>query len=332
MDDFLRLAPARRTALYIESSARLGLSAAAIEKDFWITWTLRELFSLPGLGDHLTFKGGTSLSKGWKLIDRFSEDVDVVVDRAHLGFGGDEIGHSRLKKLRRRARAWIAEALLPLLARRIAEKLGDDAASRLALAPEIDDPDQQTLFFEYPRLDIPGGSYLRPIVRIECGARSETEPSETPTILPLLFDALPDLAKRGELRVRTLAARRTMIEKAMLLHEERQRPAERRRPSRQARHYYDLWCLILRGTGDEVLADSDLFERVAHHRERFWAQSWVDYSTLRRGSLTLLPAEGELQGWRDDYMAMREMIFGEPPDFDDVLAEIERFQSRLNSV
>ncbi len=332
MDAFLRLPPERRALLFSEGAKRLGLSAAAVEKDFWVTWTLRELFSLSELGEHLTFKGGTSLSKGWKLIERFSEDIDIVVDRAHLGFGGDRISRSGINSLRRQARAWVAEALLPALRSSAARRLGAAEAEGLALAPETDDPELQTLVFDYPRLDIPGSEYIRPVVRIECGARSETEPAETPAIGPLLYEVLPPLDGPRELRVRTIAARRTMLEKAMLLHEERQRPAERRRPSRLSRHYYDLWCLSRRGIGEEALADAGLFERVARHRELFWSQSWVDYSTLRRGFLQLLPAESEIPSWTDDYAAMGEMIFGEPPAFDEILAEVARFQSRLNSV
>jgi len=331
MDAFLRLPPERRALLCSEGAARLGLSAAAIEKDYWITWTLRELFSLPDLGEHLTFKGGTSLSKGWKLIERFSEDVDIVVDRAHLGFGGSQISNNRLKKLRKKTSAWVSGNLQPKLASRIAERLGQSAAGGLALAPEADDRDQQTLVFEYPRLEIPGSSYIRPAVRIECGARSETEPAETPAIAPLLFEAFPELGGANALRVRTVAARRTILEKAMLLHEEQQRPAEGRRPDRLSRHYYDLWCLSRRGVGDEALADLELFERIARHREQFWAQTWVDYSTLRRGSIALLPHEREIEDWRNDYLAMREMIFGEPPAFDEILAEVARFEAALNA-
>jgi predicted nucleotidyltransferase component of viral defense system len=88
MDSFLKQPVQRQRVIYEEAGRRLGLSAGSVEKDLWVCWTLRALFRLPASGPQLTFKGGTSLSKGWNLIDRFSEDIDIVINREFLGFGG----------------------------------------------------------------------------------------------------------------------------------------------------------------------------------------------------------------------------------------------------
>lgn len=331
MDRYL-VAPADvRTRHCLEVAARLGIPPVAVEKDFWVCWVLRELTTLPEHGDSLVFKGGTSLAKGWKLIHRFSEDIDLVVERAHLGFTADDPSRGQIKKLRRRCQIWIADVLRPALANRIAGRLDAAGTWRLELAGEADDPDRETLVFEYPRLDLTGSAYITASVRIELGARSDTEPVEQPVVTPYLAEELPEILGPCSFPIRTIAARRTLLEKAMLLHEERQRPPERPMPPRLSRHYYDLWCLARSAVAPEALADVALFDRVARHRELFWAQSWVDYTTLRRGTVRLAPEENRLPGWRVDYAAMRDMIVGEIPAFDEILAEVARFENALNA-
>lgn len=331
MNRFLEAPAPDRTLFCVETAARRGIPAVAVEKDFWVCWVLREVTTLPEQGDHLVFKGGTSLAKGWKLIDRFSEDIDLVVDRAHLGFNADEPSRGQIKKLRRRCQRWIADVLRPALAGRIAERLHAAGPWRLDLASEADDPERETLVFDYPRLDLPGSAYIKASVRIEFGARSDTEPVEQPIVSPYLAEELPEILGPSGFPIRTIAARRTLLEKAMLIHEERQRPPERPMPPRLSRHYYDLWCLARSAVAPEALGDVALFDRVAHHRELFWAQSWVDYATLRRGRMRLGPDESRLPVWRSDYAAMREMIVGEVPAFDEILAEVARFEAALNA-
>ncbi len=331
MDRYFALPSLSRTRLCVETAGRLGIPAVAVEKDFWVCWILRELVVLPQHGEHLVFKGGTSLAKGWRLIARFSEDVDLVVDRAHLGFTAVEPSRGQIKKLRRRCREWIRESLRPALAKRIAERLSSADPWRLDLASEMDDPDGETLIFEYPRLELPGSTYLKPFIRIELGARSDAEPVERIVIRPYFAEEFSERFPGSGTSIRTLAARRTLLEKTLLLHEERQRPAERPVPARFSRHYYDLWCLARSPVAGEAMADFDLFARVARQRALFWRQSWVDYSTLCRGQLRLGPEASRLQAWRLDYRAMREMIFGDVPTFDEILAEVARFEAALNA-
>jgi hypothetical protein len=122
MDTFLKLTPADQLDAYLEVNRAMGLDAASVEKDFWVCWTLRELFTAPGIGDHHTFKGGTSLSKAWKLIQRFSEDIDLIVNKEILGFGGDAAPDkapcnkqrkARLEGLMDACRVWVQETLSP---------------------------------------------------------------------------------------------------------------------------------------------------------------------------------------------------------------------------
>jgi hypothetical protein len=331
MDKFPSLPDDRRRLLCEEGQSRIGLAPATIEKDFWVCWTLKNLFNLPGWGEHLTFKGGTSLSKCWQLISRFSEDIDVVIDRGYLGFGEEPLSGKRQKKLVKECSRCIREELWPLLEQNLHHALPEKLTWELALADEKEDPDLQTLLFRYPSVFVDGPLYLRREVKIEMGARSETEPVETPHIQPYLAEAFPDLLADSTFSIHTVAARRTFWEKAMLLHEENFRPIDKPRKIRLSRHYYDLWCLINKGIAKEAMAQTDLFDKVASQRQIFFKQNWVDYNTLRRETLQILPKSELKSHWKQDYNAMRtEMFFDEPPDFDEVLAVIQQFQEELN--
>lgn len=341
MEFFLQLTPERRREFCTEAQIRLGLPAASIEKDFWVCWTLRELFALPDWGGNLTFKGGTALSKGWKLIERFSEDIDIVVDREFLGFGGDaspetapskKQRRARLDALKRECQTRIHAFLEPVLAEHMRKSLPAGNRWDLVPAPPDEDPDGQTLLFHYPESLAGTATYLRPVVKIEMGARSDIEPAGAPLIQPYLAEAFPDVVGPSQFTVRALLPERTFWEKAMLLHEETYRPAGKGRKTRLARHYYDLWCLIEKGVGARAASDAGLFERTAAHREVYFNWSWVDYQTLRKGSLRLVPLEGQVGEWRKDYEAMRgEMFFGEVPAFEEVLRVVAEFERAFNA-
>jgi predicted nucleotidyltransferase component of viral defense system len=338
MDTFLRLPIEERRLAYQQVDAQMRLQAVSVEKDFWVCWTLRELFNLPGAGGHLTFKGGTSLSKAWKLIKRFSEDIDLVVDKDALGFGGDgspekapskKKRRERLEALMESCRQWVQGQLQTALDQRIRSALGE-TGWKLEVDPDMEDG--QCLLFHYPSAFPPGAAgYVRPVVKIELGARSDDWPHEAKTIQPYVAELFPKLMPQGEFGLRVIAAERTFWEKACLLHEEMFRPADKPRKLRMARHYYDLWCLLRAGVGDRAFADKAFFQRVAEHREIFFRQSWVDYRTHRPGTFWLVPPENHLAGWRNDYQQMQgPMFFGDVPTFDEILQVVGEFEQRFN--
>lgn len=201
----------------------------------------------------------------------------------------------------------------------------------LSIAPPDVDPDQQTLLFAYPTA-LPGTEgYVNPWVKIELGARSDTEPAETPSLRSYLHEALEQALGPGAFSVRAVAPRRTFWEKAMLLHEETYRPAGKPRKARMARHYYDLWCLVSKGVARQATEDVGLFERIVAHREVFFRYTWMDYSTLRQGMLRILPTAEQREFWEQDYKAMREdMFFGEVPTFDEILNVVGSFEQEFN--
>ena len=339
MDAYLQLSPAYQAAACNECSRQLSLEPVSVEKDFWVCWTLRELFALPDIGQHLTFKGGTSLSKAWGLIRRFSEDIDLVVDKEALGFGGDAAPEKAPSKKKRRdrlealmeaSRKWVQEKLQPALASRLHAALGK-SGWKLEVDPDM--ADGQCLLFHYPSA-FPSGTagYVRPVVKIELGARSDDWPNEQKTIKPNVAELFPALVPDAGFSARVIAAERTFWEKACLLHEETFRPADKPRKLRMARHYYDLWCLLCAGVGARALVNQPLFQRVAEHREIFFRHTWVDYTTHRPGTFRLLPPEQHLANWRADYEQMLgPMFFGEVPTFDAILKVVGKFEREFNA-
>jgi len=214
-------------------------------------------------------------------------------------------------------------------AARISATLGQ-TGWKLEVDPDMDDG--QCLLFHYPGVFAPTeAGYVRPVVKIELGARSDDWPHQEKPIQPYLAEVFPQLAMGASFPARVLAAERTFWEKALLLHEETFRPADKPRKIRMARHYYDVWCLITRGVAGRAAQDRPLFDRVAAHREVFFRWSWVDYTTLHPGALRFLPPAHHLEAWRKDYQEMRgEMFFGEVPTFDEILRVVGDFEKRFN--
>jgi hypothetical protein len=365
--------PARdRADLFTAAAGQRGMSVEIIEKDFWVCWALRQLFSIKDAPAGLLFKGGTSLAKVYKAIERFSEDVDLSFDRAGLGFGGDrdpaqaasgKKSKQRLKDLSEECTRTIRERFLPQLKNAFAESLqlphgeawGFDPwpdalrpGPPMANAPwfrlrrpeewwlglDPDDPDQQTLLFHYPgagQRKSDGPAYIRPVVRLEIGARSDHWPAEEATLIPYAAEVFPDQFHEPAAAVKVLAAERTFWEKATVLHSWHHAPAEKGFSGRQSRHYYDVVQLYKGGVGKKALRQTDLLLAVTEHKRVFFAAAWARYDEAKPGSLRLVPPESRLAELEEDYGKMREMIFGEAPAFDHILEVLREIETIVNS-
>jgi hypothetical protein len=338
MDTFVQLKPEDRRTAFVQAAAARRLSPEIVEKDFWVCWTLKELFGLPAIGEHLIFKGGTSLSKVFKVIERFSEDIDVSIDRAFLGFGGTnepEAGASNKEKQRRiealkaACQQKIANELKPALEQVIAAKLRKDDTWRLR--PDATDPDQQTLLFDYPSaMPTAGAGYVRQMVKIEMGARADHWPCEARSVTAYVAEEFPHAFQEPTCAVKVLSVERTFWEKATILHAEYHRPADKAMPERFSRHYCDFSEMIRRGVGKSAVAKLELLARVAQHKSLFFKTSWAHYGEAVKGSLRVAPPEHRLKLLREDYARMQQMFFGEPPGFDDILALLRQWESEFN--
>jgi hypothetical protein len=335
-----------RRDVFLEAASLWGnMTPEVIEKDFWVCWTLKHIFDLGPSPANLVFKGGTSLSKVYGVIERFSEDIDLSLSREDLGFAGDQDPYrapSRKKQqalieaLVSRCTEAIAQELLPTLRGRIETVLGESQTASAPWHLEIDPHDPQTINFSYPagillRRDAPP-RYLRPHVRLELGARSDHWPAEERTVSPYASEVLPQLFDHPECPVRVLSAERTFWEKATILHAEYHRPAESPSAKRQTRHYYDLVKLAQSPIGDAALARADLLDAVRTHKQLFFRSSWARYEEAQPGTFRLVPSESRLAALEADYREMREvMIFGEAPSFRELLESLATLERRINS-
>ena len=309
-----------------------------LEKDFWVCWTLKELFRLPTIGEHLIFKGGTSLSKVFKIINRFSEDIDISIDRGFLGYGGvnePEAGTSNKDRQRRveglmaACQKKIAEKLMPALQGTIQGKISP--ADNWSLLPDESDSDKQTLLFTYPS-SLPAGEsdYVRRSVKIEMGARADHWPCETKPVTPYVAELFPKGFKQPACDVKVLAAERTFWEKATILHAEFHRPVEKPTPVRLSRHYCDFYELIRKGVEQRAVEQIELLNRVAHHKHLFFKSSWAKYGEAAKGTLKIVPPEYRINALYSDYANMREMFFSEPPKFESILALLKEWENKFN--
>lgn len=332
-----------RQALFGQTGATLGVANAIVEKDFWVCWTLKRLFELQKAGSPtLVFKGGTSLSKAYGAIRRFSEDIDLSFDRSDLGYTGKRDPENKslsnkateklIKALVADVKKHIAETLLPALHKAIAAHLPIAGGWKL----EIDEADPQTVNFHYPTAlsdpDYADMAYITPRVKLEFGARGDPWPTDERSIRSYAAEQFPDFFEEPSCAVTVLSAGRTFWEKATALHDEYHRPAEK--PTKQyfSRHYYDVAMLLDTLEGKAASTDLDLLEQVAKHKAVFFNASWSRYDTARPGTLQLIPPKAKLKDLRADYRAMAPMMFDEKPlAFDDILAELQKFQDAINS-
>lgn len=338
MDRVAQLRPADRSDLFRAAADRKGVSPQIIEKDFWVCWVLRHLYGLPDTTP-LCFKGGTSLSKAFAVIDRMSEDVDLVIDREALGFTGDRDPASRglsgkargrlITELKAEAAHFVERTLCPALHARFSEVLGDSPA--WSLHADVSNLDNTFIEFQYPTNETPSG-YLKPIILLELGARGDTWPTETRPIRPYAADHFPDQFAAPEHTVRVITAERTFWEKATLLHTlAHHEPAvvANRKP---ARHYYDLFRLLQREPGRKALADVQLLADVVRHKSTFYPRAADRYDLAMPATIRFVPPAETIRLIEPDYERMaEEMIFGDAPAFSEVLRTLVEAQESLRT-
>jgi hypothetical protein len=338
--------PEGRRELFLGTALRLGTTAQNIEKDFWVCWTLDALFCglKPG-GPRLLFKGGTSLSKGFGLIARFSEDIDITVFRDDLGSFGkpeDWIALSAKKRaahidaIKAACQVYIQQTLRQELADIAAQAMKDVGSSSDLLRVHIDegDPDLQSLLLWYPSVVADKTAYVQPAVKIESGARSALDPHAPVTIQPYVSKDLPSTLDLSVPGVITIDPRRTFWDKVILLHGLR-RWYERRHElrgggQRVSRHYYDLHQLLLSPIGLEALQDHALAFACVQHARIFFNRPDLNLATAAPGTFALVPHPDMLTELRRDYTAMTTMIFGVVPSFEVVMTSIQRLEESVN--
>lgn len=319
-----------RNELFTLAAERRGMgSIAVVEKDFWVCWTLKQLFEHPELSKQLIFKGGTSLSKVYGLIDRFSEDIDLVLDWRVVNEVQDPMEERSTTKQRKinevlneRACAYIADRMVP----RLEEALG----AHCELEIKSDEKDQgHVVRVKYPRTTKTEG--LLPYIQLEIGPLASWLPHSEHTITPYAAEDFPDQFDAPLCSVRAIDAERTFWEKATILHHEAHRPIDSVIPERYSRHYYDL-CLMAadKTLKTSALGQPDLLENVVLFKKKFYPRGWANYDAAVRGSFKLIPPDHVLKAMQKDYVAMQEMIFGRCPSFDGIIAALTELETEIN--
>jgi len=300
----------------------------------WVTTILQIVFSLP-CADNLVFKGGTSLSKVWGLINRFSEDIDLAIDRKVFDLDG-ELTKKQVKKLRKASSIFVRDELYNQLVEAIDQTLLKDKC-HIESEPDGEGdavyPEPRSIFVRYQSVFDDQLNYIPPVVKIEAGARSLLEPYDEALLHSMVEESLPTISTtQADVAIKTAIAEKTFLEKAFLLHElfsvNKQVDAKRR-----SRHIYDLHMMMKKGVVDNAIINDELWQTILHHRSTLTSMQGVDYTADIRKNIKLIPPSESLANWERDYEEMSSaMIYGERPAFDELLDSMNRLELLFKNV
>ena len=328
--DFYKLTEEEKRIIFRAVAEREGLPAYAVEKDWWVVQTLKIIFNLD-VGKHLFFKGGTSLSKAWGLIDRFSEDIDLVLNRNFLGFKEGLISNSQIRKLRTKSFEFITNTF----AKNIQEAFSKVNFDKVSFDFEnlgAGDQDPVSLLLKYPAI-LEHPPYIEPRVKVEIGSRSFNDPNSDRLIKSYIGKQFPGrLYADTEITIPCINPERTFLEKLFLLHEEFQRPEDKIRVNRLSRHLYDVF-MISESKFKNIAFDGDIITKTIAHRERFNNMRGVDYKTHFPPYLNPMPPVKHVAAWKADYNKMQEeMIPTNSPSFEEIITKIEQIVLEYNAL
>jgi len=319
-----------RSAIFTATALKVGMNEAIVEKDFWVCWMLELLFHHSTYSNQLSFKGGTSLSKGYGIIERFSEDIDLILDWRILGYSQNEPWHERSNSAQdrfnleanSRTEEFLAEKMMPHL---------DELAQVNGITDYqfyIDVSDKQTIRFIYPQLFT--DEALVQEIRLEIGSLAAWTPLTNRVITPFVAEEFPHVFQKRSTNIRTVDAKRTFWEKATILHSESHR-VDTRIPQRYSRHYYDLYLLSKSHVKNDALDDIELLEKVAAFKSKFYRSNRSRYDLATKEDLKLLPPHSSFLDLHTDFKSMQSMIFGRKIDFDEILAGLEQLLEEIRS-
>ena len=331
--NFYTTEKAEKEAVFNAIAAENGMTPFAVEKDWWVSRTLEIIFQM-SIAKHLVFKGGTSLSKAWKLINRFSEDIDLAIDKAFFeGYSG-EISKSKISKLRKEAGIYTTGIFFEELQEEFKAK-GFNDLDFIVIDAEDSDQDPRVIEIYYPNSIKSQSEYVLPRVQIEVSCRSLREPFTVKSFGGLVDEVYADKDFAEPLfDVPTVNPERTCLEKLFLLHEEFHRPAEKMRVDRLSRHLYDIYHLTKAGIAEKAINDKELYETIVAHRYKFSRVGEVDYNLHSPKTLNPIPVADKMEEWKADYAKMKEdMIFEEnKPSFEDLINNLNELRTKLQAL
>ncbi len=336
MDKFIKLSNQERKNLIQKVAFDLGLRFDVVEKDIWVCWVLDKLFSLEELKGKLVVKGGTCLSKAYGLIGRFSEDIDITINRSCLEIEGTSKKSKEIKsRTRKAAERFVQEKIYTLLNEVFVKEFPKDQWNI-----QIDADDKSTLIFKFPSesTDSFGAfpiefsddyNYIKPSIKLEFGALGDDYPTEEKPVEPYAKQILPNIFESSTVKV--LDVKRNFLEKLLILHSIHYRPIERPLRNHYSRHYYDIFALIKAGVGKEALKLPDVLKSVIENKITFWNETWKPYDIIKSfADIKLIPNdESRLKELQEDYKKMEEMFFKDYPTFSEIITELKKFEKIL---
>lgn len=340
MNNYFQLSKEQQQMVLTQAANKTGLPVQAVEKDLWVTAVLRGMFSLP-YANHLSFKGGTSLSKCWHLINRFSEDIDIAIDREFLGFGGALSKTQISDKLRRAACTFVRETMQSDLTTQLYQygiskeklKVNVNITPVTTTDPEVININYDSVLpFSIDGLH--GNQYILPKVKVEVSGRSMSEPVKEIALNSMIDQIYPEASfAEQKFMVRAVLPERTFLEKVFLLHEEFAKPKDVIRVERMSRHMYDIGQMMKTPIAERAINDKDLYRQVVEHRRTFIGLRGFDYDTLYPARLNIVPPASIIEQWKIDYENMRlHMIYGESEPFDMLVENLTKLNAKINQI
>lgn len=332
MNNFFSLSEEQKRLALMQTAVKVGLPVEAVEKDLWVTAILQAVFSLP-YSKMFVFKGGTSLSKVWKRIERFSEDIDLAIDRCQFKLEGD-LTIKQIKKLRKSSSVFVRDVVSKDL-ESVLDKSGLSKWCRIDPEPDGEGdktyPEPRKIFVQYSSLFTSTLDYLKPVVMLEIGSRSLIEPYECHKVNSLVCSAIGVDTTVFDIEISTAVPEKTFLEKAFLLHELFSTDTGSM-VNRKSRHLYDLEKMMDCEFALDAINNDELWNAIQHHRDVFTHIKDVDYTPDIRDRIILVPSEEIRKVWEDDYKNMQgAMIFGESLPFGKLLQRMEELQGRFRA-
>lgn len=332
MYNIVKASDEEKQILFQNTAEKMNLHPAIIEKDFWVVMLLDYLFHICPWKHAFTFKGGTSLSKGYQLINRFSEDIDLILDWRVLGYRENEPWEERSKskqeqfnkEANQKAEVFLREQLLPVLQKDLSEYFAIEANVY------IDEDDSQTINFQYPQL-YTNQSILQ-VVRLEIGSLAAWTPAKEVPIQSYVAECYGSIFQKKETEILTVKPERTFWEKATILHHEANRPENSVMPPRYSRHYYDLYCMLQSDVKALALGNLELLDKVVTFKQKFYPRNWAHYEEAKPGTLKLCVPEYRIATLEKDYQQMKEMLYGDIPDFTVILKALKDLEQEINKI
>ncbi|MFV1922211.1 MAG: nucleotidyl transferase AbiEii/AbiGii toxin family protein [Methylotenera sp.] len=326
MDKVAHLSQQDRSDLFAETANAMLTTPAIVEKDFWVVWVLSRVFANAELARILKFKGGTSLSKVFGLIGRFSEDIDLILDWREVAEDDPHADRSKSQQIRfneatnAEAISYIDTVLLP----QVQQCLGDLCSC------SIDSENKHAINIRYPAAF--SDAYLRPEILLEIGPLASWLPSDVFAVQSYAAKYFKQVFEKPSCNVPTILAERTFWEKATILHQEAHREERKPMPPRYSRHYYDLARLALSNVKKMALADLEMLEAVVIFKQKFYPVAWANYALAKPPTLKLIPPDTRISEIAKDYQAMQKMIFDKPLNFEEVIENLQKLEQEINAL